>query len=48
MRPATVLAGLTLAALATTSVAASKIQDGTLIQLADGAVRGHVVGATRE
>ena len=48
MRPAALLAGLTFAALATTSLAASKIQDGTLIQLADGAVQGHVVGATRE
>jgi hypothetical protein len=48
MRPAALLAGLTFVALPTMSVAVSKIQHGTLIQLADGAVQGHVVGATRE
>ena len=47
MRPAALLAGLTFAALATTSLAASKIQQGTLIELADGAVQGEVDGATR-
>ena len=42
------LAGVVLVALATGSLAASKIQQGTLIRLADGEVQGQVKGGSRE
>jgi para-nitrobenzyl esterase len=42
------VAALLLVALPAASLAAAKIQEGTLIQLADGAVQGHLVGRTRE
>lgn len=42
------VAAAMVAILASGSLAASKIQRGTLIHLADGDVQGHVVGSTRE
>src|SRR5262245_2141952 len=43
-----ILTGAMVAALATGSHAGSKIQNGTLLHLADGDVQGHTNGHTRE
>src|SRR4030095_4443468 len=43
-----ILAGVMIAMLATGSHAGSKIQQGTLLHLADGDVQGHTNGNTRE